>query len=97
MMPLTLIEIEHVNAGWVANVEIGGSMATRRTLNAPTIEAVLIAVCTVYRQVVPKEPEPPPAVPDAPLAPYVGPSPTATLGRDAVVRRGPGRPRKHAV
>ncbi len=65
-MPSTEIRIEHVNDRWVADVEVGGMVARRRSINAGNFESIMRGVVDAYLELVPHEeprrdpiPEPP--------------------------------------
>jgi hypothetical protein len=92
-MPLGRIEIEEVGAGrWIAEVEAGGTAARRDVVRAETIEGIIDAAYARYREFVPEDRVPAPAVVSAPFV-----EPVAAAGEVAEVsepaRRGPGRPR----
>lgn len=62
-MPLTSIEIEQVAAEqWVAKIEVGGMICKRRTVTAPSHEAILAATGVAYRDMA-GIPEPDPLPP----------------------------------
>ena len=67
-MPLGKIEMEQIAPKhWVAEIEAG--VQGRTNLHAETLEEMIDTVYTKYREIVPKDPEPPPPIPDQPLIP----------------------------